>query len=193
MRVAEPALAGTVAQRALRERFLKWQCRVRQIAARERGGEPDDAIMPALTLAGETGPMGHIITVLNKAPAYEVTAELEHIAAKTMDPAQRRDGGVKFLSATYYQKAREFTDVLTATLPPASPGAETILAAGDCTLTFEAYSQRFDIACRVARLDPMHPLHRATMAHNRLFNPAMPPGTQVLAFTPDWSVSRAEP
>jgi len=177
----------------LRDAFLKWQCRVRQIAMRDNDGRPDDAIMPDLVLPGETEPMGAIITVLNKAPGYSVTAELLHMSAKTNDPAQRRDQAIQFLSATYYQKHREFSDILTATFPPGSEGAATIRAAESCTLRFDAFNQQFDLVCKVWRLASHNPLCQATVAHNRLFNPTLPTDSVVLGFEPDWAASTAEP
>jgi hypothetical protein len=87
----------------LRSAFMKWQCRVRQLAMRENEGRPDDAIMPAVYLADDDEPLGHIITLMNKAPGYSVTAELEHMAKKSHDPAQVRDQAIRFLSATHYQ------------------------------------------------------------------------------------------
>ncbi|MFU1476744.1 hypothetical protein ACM25N_03160 [Roseovarius sp. C7] len=173
--------------------FLRWQCRVRQMAMRDQEGRPDDAITPAVYLAGESEPMGHIITLLNKSPGYSVTAELEYMAAKTNDPAQRRDQALQFLSAAYYQKAAEFSDILTATFPPGSEGAKTLHEAGQVTLVFEAFNQRFDLLCKVWRLADHNPLYTATIAHNRMFNPGLPPGTEVLGFEPDWSSSNAEP
>lgn len=187
------SLGTSLSDHPLRDAFLRWQCRVRQIAMRDSQGRPDDAIMPALTLPGTSEPMGHIITVLNKAPGHSVTAELEHMSRKTNDPAQRRDQAIRFLSANHYQKHREFSDLLTATFPPRSPGAAAIREAAHCTLTFEAYTQRFDLSCKVWRLAPHNPLHQATMAHNRLFNPALPGDTEVLGFEPDWSASTASP
>ena len=177
----------------LRRAFLRWQCRVRQIAMREEEGRPGEAIMPAVVVDGQAEPMGHIITVLNRAPGHSVTAELDHMAAKTNDPAQRRDQALRFLSAGYYQQAETFSDILTATFRPGSPGAQTMRSAGLCRLIFDAYAQRFDLCCRVWRLAPHNSLHRATIAHNQLFNPALPPGTQVLGFEPDWSASTADP
>ncbi|RMF41380.1 MAG: hypothetical protein D6754_01145 [Alphaproteobacteria bacterium] len=173
--------------------FLKWQCRTRQIAMREAAGRPDDSMMPAVFLPGAAEPMGHIITVLNRLPAHSVTAELRHMAARTADPAQRRQSAVAFLAAEYYQRAERFSDLLTATFAPQSHGAARLREAGRARLVFEAYSQRFDLACRVWRLAEHHPLHAATLAHNRLFNPSLPPGTEVLGFEPDWQESRAEP
>lgn len=177
----------------LKKAFLKWQCRVRQVMMRDAAGRPDDSITPAVILDGETEPLGHIITLLNKAPGYSVTPELNHMAAKTNDPAQIRDQALRFFSATYYQKAAEFSDILTATFPPGSPGAARIHAAGHARLVFEAYNQRFDLNCKVWRLAPHNPLHQATMAHNRLFNPCLPPDTEVLGFEPDWAGSSSDP
>lgn len=173
--------------------FLKWQCRVRQNAMRDNAGRPDDGIMPALFLPGEDAPLGHIITLLNKVPDRAVTPELNHIMAKTNDPAQWRDQAIRFLSATYYQKAAEFSDTLTATFPPGSTGAAKILAAGEVRLVFDAFAQVFDLPCRATRLSADDPSCQATLAHNRLFNPTMPPGTEVVAFEPDWSRATSDP
>lgn len=177
----------------LRAAFLKWQCRVRQIAMRENDGRPDDAITPALTLPGADQPLGHVITVMNKAPSYSVTPEFKHMFAKTNDPAQVREAAIKFLSASYYQKHKEFSDLMCATFPPESPGAAQIRAAGSCTLGFDAYNQRFDLTCKVWRLAPHNPAHQATVAHNMLFNPAFSGDSVILGFEPDWSRSSAEP
>ena len=187
------ALGTSYRDHPLKDAFLKWQCRVRQIAMRDAEGRPDDAIMPALSLPGADKPMGHVITILNKAPGHSVTAEMVHMAAKTHDPAQRREQALRFFSATYYQKHREFSDLLTATFPPGSPGAAAIRAAKRCRLEFEAYAQRFTLDCKVWRLADHNPLHQATMAHNRLFNPALPPDTEILGFEPDWDASSADP
>ncbi len=186
-------LGQTIGDPPLRKAFLRWQCRVRQTAMRDTDGRPDDSIMPAVFLPGEDAPMGHIITILNKAPGYSVTAELNHMAAKTNDPAQRRDQALRFFSATYYQKAGEFSDLLTATFPPESPGAATIRAAETVRLVFEAYGQTFDLACKVWRLTAQNPLYQSTMAHNRLFNPDIHPDTVVLGFEPDWQASTSDP
>ena len=177
----------------LRMAFLRWQCRVRQMAMRDTDGRPDDAIMPAVFVGDADAPMGHIITLLNKSPGYSVTAELDHMAKKTNDPAQRRDSGLRFLSATYYQRAEEFSDILTATFPPGSPGAAMLHEARQVRLVYEAYNQRFELACKVWRLAEHNPLYLATMAHNRLFNPGIPPATEVLGFEPDWTASTSEP
>ncbi len=177
----------------MRDAFLKWQCHVRQIAMRDNQGRPDGAVMPELTLAGEVEPMGHIITVMSKLPMYSKTPELKHMAKQTHDPAQRRDKALQFFSETYYQKGREFADTLTATFPANSPGAAAIRKAGQVTLTFEAYNQRFDVACKVWKLAKRNPLWEATWWHNHLFNPDLTADLTVLAFEPDWNASTSEP
>lgn len=187
------ALGQSFTASPLRTAFLKWQCRVRQIAMRDNQGRPDDAITPALYLPGDDAPMGHIITLINKTPGYSVTPELQHMLAKTNDPAQRRDQALRFFSATYYQKAAEFSDILTATFPAGSPGAAKIRAAEHVRLRFDAYAQVFDLSCKVWRLTEQNPLRQATMAHNKLFNPALAPDTEVLGFEPDWSQSTSDP
>lgn len=187
MSTALPGVAP--AAQGLRDAFLRWQCRVRQMAMRDNAGRPGDGMIPELTLAGDREPMGGIVTVLCRAPGHSATAELMHMARRTNDPAQRREAALRYFSAAYYQNARSFSDNLTATFPPGSPGAETIVAAGRCSLGFAAYSQGFDLDCAVRRLDRGHPLYQATWWHNLLFNPDLHRDTVILAFKPDWTTS----
>jgi hypothetical protein len=187
-------LIGTPsANHPLKAAFLRWQCRVRHITMRDNHGRPDEAIMPALTLPGEVEPMGHIITILNKSPLHSRVPEFKHMVMRTNDLAQRRDKALQLMSESYYQKWEEFTDLLTATFPPRSPGAAAIVAAGGCQLTFEAYSQRFDLNCRVRPLGTNEPLYQATWWHNTLFNPNLEPDILMLCFAPDWATSSADP
>ena len=160
---------------------------------RENAGRPDDAILPELFLPGQSSPLGHIVTVLNRTPEHSVTAELMHIARQTHDPNERRDKAVRLFSAGYYQKHHEFSEQLTATFPPDSPGAAKIHANGRCTLVFFAYAQRFALDCKVMRLAEGYPLYEAAYVHNYLFNSRLSPGTEILGFTPDWENSTADP
>jgi hypothetical protein len=173
----------------LKKSFLKWQCLTRQIMMRDNQGRPDASIMPSVIPAGAPEPMGHIITIMNKAPSYSLVPEMQHMLRKTNDPAQIRNAALQFLSATYYQKAAEFSDILTSTFPPASQGAAQIRAAERCSLMFDAYGQSWQLDCKVWKLAAHNPLFEATMTHNRLFNPALPKESVVLGFEPDWSAS----
>jgi len=176
----------------MRLQFLRWQCRVRQIAMREKDGRPDDTIMPAVILPGDTEPMGQIITVISKSEPYSKTPELMHMVKRTNDPAQRREKALQLFSETYYQKASEFSDQLTATFQPGSEGAASILDAGGCTLAFAGYGERYELSCRVEALDPYDPLYQATWWHNALFNPNLSADVSVLSFNPDWRHCVAE-
>lgn len=177
----------------LRDAFLGWQCRARQMMMRDHGGKPTDAVTPAVIVKGASEPLGHIITIMSKLPAHSVTPELTHMAKKTPDTAKWREEALKFFSATHYQKAKEFSDILTATFQPGSEGAAKMRAAEHVTLVFDAYGQRYDLTCRVWKLARRNPLYAATIAHNRLFNPALHPDTEVLGFEPDWNASTADP
>ncbi len=186
-----PAVASQGVSR--RDAFIGWQCRVRQFAMRQRYGRPDGAVMPEVVLPGQGGSLGQIITVLNRAPEHSSTPELDHISARTHDPAERLQQALKYLSAGYYQTHRRFSDVLTATFPLGSVICARLLESGGCLLRFDAYSERFDLSCRVWRLDGDDWLFRSTLAHNLLFNPALQPGIEVLGFVPDWLASSSEP
>ncbi len=186
-------LGMTPEKHPLRDAFLKWQCRVRQMAMRDNEGRPDDGSMPALTLKDASEPMGHIITVLSKTPAFSKTPEMRHMATKTQDPAAIRESALKFFSEFYYQKGAEFSDTLTATFPPDSLGAQTIRRGETCRLDFTAFNQRFSLQCRVWKLTAKNPLWQSTYWHNRLFNPGLPETTVILGFEPDWSASTAVP
>lgn len=176
----------------LKEQFLRWQCRVRQIAMREQHGRPDDAVTPSLTVEGDGEPMGHIITVMSKRGAHSHTPEFKHMVKRTNDPAQRREKAIEYLSSSYFQHINEFSDSLTSTFLPNSLGAKRIVDSGVCTLNFEAYNQRFTLQCSVKRLREDHGLFQATYWHNMLFNPELHPETEVLEFIPDWDMSSSE-
>ena len=175
-----------------RSAFLKWQCRVRQMAMRATGGRPDAAIRPAVVLPDGSAP-GRITTILLKRPAFSVTPEFRHMASRTHDPAERREAAVRFLSASHYQRAEEFSDELAATFAPGAAFVEAIIGSKCCRLVFDAFSQRFDLACSV-RLHGAHdPFREAAFWHNRLFNSELHPDTVVLGFLPDWEQSKAAP
>ena len=172
----------TYVNHPMKDKFIKWQCHTRQMMMRDNQGRPDAAIMPEVYLSGQDASIGALITILNKLPMYSQTPEMLHMARKTNDPAQARSQAIQFLSATYYQKFRQFSDVLSATFPPGSGGAAQLIEAGSCRLVFEAYAQRFDLECSVMPMAQQNALHQATMAHNRLFNRGLSAETIVLGF-----------
>ena len=192
------AAGGTVvrleaAQAALRDRFLGWQCRLRQMAVRQAGGRPTSGMRPEVRLAEADTPLGAITTLIVRREPREATAQFRHMVRKTQDPAERYDAALKTLAAAYYQRPREFSDELTALFGPAPGLADRLLAAGRCVLDFEQYSQRYRLPCAARNLGQDEPAFQATYWHNALFNPALPGGLRVLAFQPDWARAEAEP
>ena len=177
----------------LRDSFMRWQCRVRQMAMRDNQGRPDSAITAELTLPGADEPMGSVITLISKLPQYSKTPEMQHMVKRTFDPAQRREKALEMLSETYYQKAGTFADILTATFQPNSPGADTIRKAGRVSLHFAAYGQTFDLECKVWKLTRKNAFYQSTWWHNHLFNPDMSQDAVILGFEPEWAASSADP
>ena len=183
----------------LRESFLRWQCRIRQIAMRTHGGRPTSGMTPLVSAArrpvpgASADPITRIVTVLCKRPEHSATMELRHMARRTHDPAERRESALKFLAERYYQSSREFSDVLTASFPPDSATAAAMLDHRECRLAFEQFSQRFDLHCTIRRLSPNNPLREATFWHNLLFNPRLSADCIILGFEPDWPTSEADP
>ena len=181
------------ANEQLRDGFLRWQCRIRQIAMRSHEGRPSAGMTPLVSTVGAGAPVARIVTVLCKRPEHSATMELRHMARRTHDPAERRDSALKFLAERYYQSSREFSDILTASFPPDSGTAAALLDHRECRLAFEQFSQRFDVHCTVRRLSPNNPLREATFWHNLLFNPRLSSDCVILGFDPDWSKSEADP
>ena len=174
----------------LRDRFLRWQCRIRQIAMRREGGRPSGGMTPLVQVAGE--PVSRIVTVLSKRPEHSVTMELRHLARRTHDPAERRENALRLLSERHYQAATEFSEQLTASFTSDSGVAARLVDARECRLDFEQFGQRFRLHCAVRPLSVHNPLREATFWHNLLFNPRLPADCTILGFEPDWARSEAE-
>ena len=177
----------------LRDAFMRWQCRVRQIAMRENQGRPGDGVVCDVTPEGASEALGSIVTVLNKSPLFSKTPEIRHMYLRTNDPAQRRDKALQLFSETYYQKHKEFSDLITATFLPGSEGAKLLLEAERCRLDFEAYRQKFSLVCSVRKLQNNDSMYQATYWHNLLFNPNLSPDTIIIGFQPEWQACSADP
>lgn len=176
---------------ALREHFLKWQCKARQNAVRRNAGRPSESMCPGVVVDKST--LIQIIVLINKHEHCSTVPEFRHMVRRTQDPKKRYDSGLEFLAAEYYQDKREFTDQLTALFGPDEPLVNYLEKQGTCTLEFNQTRQYFSLPCEVINLDADSYLYQATYWHNQLFNPFMPPGIQVVAFKPDWTLAVAEP
>ena len=178
---------------ALRDEFMAWQCRLRQISIRREGGRPTSGMRPEVLDESGQVTIGEIIVLIVKRDSTEVTAQLRHIVQSTQDPAVRYDSAVRFLSAAYYQQPKGFADELTGLFGPPryTSVVDRLLATGRCRLEFSQYRQQFRLPCTVRLLEERDAGYEATYWHNRLFNPELPPGIRVLGFQPDWDEALA--
>ena len=176
----EPAAA------ALRDAFIGWQCRVRQLSVRQAGGRPTAGMRPrVLTPQGSQIAAGITLLIVERDPR-ESTALFRFQYQKTQDPIERYDKILEILAASYFQQPTNFGDVLTALFATPSDIVATLLNHGRCVLEFCEYGQGYRLPCRVAALTEADDLYQATYWHNRMFNPNLPPSLRILSFTPDW-------
>ena len=118
----------------LRDHFVGWQCRLRADAMRRRAGRPSPGMCPQmLSAAGETLAPA-VTTLLVRRESESFAPEFRHLARRSQDPRDRREAALALLAERYYQYARDFSDLLTATFAAASPLAEGLLREGRCVL-----------------------------------------------------------
>jgi hypothetical protein len=176
---------------ALRDEFLGWQCRIRQLAVRQAGGRPTPGMRPrVLTAEGDELSAGIVVLIVERESA-DSTALFRHQYLKTNDPLERYDKILELLAGSYFQQPGRFADVITASFGPDSTLVPRLLNHGRCVLAFEQYAQAYRLPCKVAELAKDDALYQATYWHNRMFNPSMPPGVRILAFLPDWAHAAA--
>ena len=175
------------AAKTLRDDFLAWQCRIRQIAMRQDGGRPSPGMRPRL-LDRDGTELAPALTVLivPRDPA-ESTAFFRFQVLKTADPRDLLERALTFLQADYFQRPETFGDKLVAVLPQASPLASSLVSKGKCVLAFDQFNQTYRLPCAVFELEPGEEMRDAVIWHNRAFNPALPDEVTVLLFAPDWA------
>ena len=175
----------------LREHFLGWQCRVRQYALRKEEGSPTAGMRPLVQAGDEV--VGHITVLIIKKYSREYTAQFRYMAQKTNDPAERYQSAMQMLSSAYYQRAKEFSDEMTALFALDSPTGAHLLREKLVHLTFTEYNQSYHLPCAVRALSRNSDEYQATFWHNSLFNSTLPGEVLVVGFQPDWSLARARP
>ena len=179
------------AARALAREFIGWQCRLRQLAARQDGGRPSAGMRPrVMTREGEGLSEGMVTLIIESEPENS-TQLFRYQYLRTHDPNERYDKMLEILQGSYFQKPERFSDLMTALFGPRSPLAALLGREERCNLCFEQYGQGYRIPVSVARLAEGHAFHQATYWHNRMFNPDLPPNVEILAFRPDWTHAAA--
>jgi hypothetical protein len=175
------------ASKALCREFIGWQCRLRQLAARQDGGRPSSGMQPRVIDAARGIEISSgIVTLIVESEPERSTQLFRYQYLKTHDPNERWDKTLEILQGSYFQEPARFSDLMTALFGPGSTLAARLCAHERCVLEFKQYSQDFRIPCTVARLAEGHAFHQATYWHNRLFNPNLPANVEILSFRPDW-------
>ena len=177
----------------LKAQFLAWQCRIRQMAARQHGGRPSPGMCPRVF-----NPSGEVIvpamtTLIIPAEPYPSTAFFRFQVQKTPDPRKVYESALNYLQSEHFSSAAEFSDEMTALFAPGSKVAAELVKARQCLLEFTQYSQTWRLTCEARRLASRSPERQATLWHNRAFNRDIPVDAAVLAFKPDWRSAAASP
>ena len=170
----------------LKSQFLAWQCLVRQRAMRVGDGRPTPGMCPHLSLADGGSYSGQVTVLIIRIDAVEDVSQFRHMVQKTHDPADRYKAAVKYLSATYYQKAQEFSDEMTGLFSSEGLLARALCARGSCILEFGQFGSHYRLPCSVREIDEETDAFEATYWHNRLFNSRMPADVKILGFLPSW-------
>ena len=146
---------------------------------------------PVISVGNEM--LGHITVLIVKQYSQEYTAQFRYMVQKTNDPAERYQSALQMLSSAYYQRAKEFSDEMTALFALNSPTATHLLREGQIHLTFSEYNQSYQLPCAARALRSDSDEYQATFWHNRLFNPSLPGEVLIVGFLPEWSLGLAEP
>ena len=101
----------------LRDTFLAWQCRIRQIAMREHGGRPSPGMRPRL-LDRRGRELAAALTVLLLPRDFsESTAFFRFQVMRSADPRDVYERALGYLQADFFQQPEQFSDLLLAVLP----------------------------------------------------------------------------
>ena len=133
----------------LRDDFLHWQCRIRQMAMRDGGGRPSPGMRPEVSAEDGTELHPGIMVVIHKREPEHATSLFRHQVLKTQDPVERWEKAIEHMAAGYFQKSTEFDERLTALFGPAAPISDAMLNHGRVQLNFAEYGQRFQVPVSV--------------------------------------------
>src|SRR3954471_16297287 len=141
-RVADVIRLGPAAEK-LRDDFMHWQCRIRQMAMRDGSGRPSPGMRPSVEAedGGELHP--GIMIVIHKQEPEHATSLFRHQVLKTQDPVERWEKAIEHMAAGYFQKSTGFDERLTALFGPHAPIVDALLNHGRVVLDFAEFGQRF--------------------------------------------------
>jgi len=185
-RPPDNVVLNRLAATALAREFVGWQCRIRQLSARQEGGRPSAGMRPRVVSCSGEALSDGIVTLIFEADPEESTQLFRYQYLRTQDPNERYGNMLEILQGRYFQEPARFSDLITALFGPESSLVVRLLHEARCVLDFEQYTHGYRIPCEVVQLKDSHPFHQATLWHNRMFNTHLPPVVEVLGFRPDW-------
>ena len=144
----------------LRDDFLAWQCRIRQVAMREEGGRPSPGMRPRVLDSSGRELSAAITTLLIPKEPEESTAFFRHQVMRTPDPRDIYERALTFLQADYFQDPDAFGDRMVSVLSAGAALAASLLAEGECILAFEQGRQRYQHSLQGARNEAGQPRSR---------------------------------
>lgn len=166
------------------QEFIAWQCRLRKLAMRERGGRPSAGMSAGVHSVAGGDEQARINLLINRADCTDRTREFRHIIRKTHESSQWVKNGLRILAELHYHETDQFVNELTALFSHDSSIAYALLKAGQCQLRFAEASIEHVFDFDVYSLGQDDELFQATYWHNHLFNPTLPGKVRVLAFKP---------
>jgi len=162
------------------------------MAMREDEGRPSPGMCPAVMSQTDELLSEQMVVLLVPNEPAESTDYFKFQVQCSHDPNEIRKKGLTLLQSTHYQKARGFSDTMTALFVSQSKLADTLVAKQHCVLNFLQFNQSYSLPCKVQIASKSDPAFDATLWHNRLFNTQLPGDVTVLKFTPDWTKSVSE-
>jgi len=175
----------------LRNHFLTWQCRLRQIAMREQEGRPSQGMRPRVVDASGEQLSAGIIVLLVREDSFESTEFLKFQVQKYNDPQDVYKKALIFLQSTHYHRAAEFSDEMTGLFSKGSELVERMMSDGNVTLEFSQFSQTYRVPSKTRLLEPDEAAYEATLWHNKVFNPNIGSDIEIVGFRPDWDAAVA--
>jgi hypothetical protein len=182
-----------IANSEMRSAFLGWQCRIRQIAMRDYGGQPLAGMRPRVSSRTGEALAPALVVLLIPLEPKESTAFFKYQVQKTNEPQKTRDAGIGYLGADFYQIPELFSDEMAAVFRAGSGLAGDILGARGVVLDFEQFSQSFRMFCSARKLGKRDVARDAALWQARIFNRDLGNDCEVLSFRPDWKSANAEP
>ncbi len=177
----------------LRDDFLAWQCRIRQIAMRQDGGRPSPGMRPRVLDASGREVAARLTVLLVPKDPEEATSFFRFQAGKSHDAREIYERALAYFQADYFQTPATFSDQLLAVLP-AAPSPRPRWSPEQDACSSSSNSARPTV-CRAAfprsnqGTRPAMPRFGITACSI----PLCPTTVHVVAFQPDWASARANP